>query len=303
MHAASAEDGLRRRRIAARLAPYALALPACALAAVFAYGVIVGVLQGFGIMPSLGMNSFTLDYYAQALARPDFTASIAYSLYLSAVSSAIALAGGVLLAWALCAVQARTAVRMLGLQVPILTMHALVALAVTFLFSGSGLVARLLADPAAQSAAQSAVSVVGDPSGWGIVAVYAWKEIPYVAFCTITIMMHVSGTLGEAAALSGASPARTFFSVTLPLCAPAAVQAFVVVAAFSFGSYEVAYLLGPTYPKTLPVLAYMEFQDPDLVNRCYAMALNGITTGVCALTAAVYFVAARVQRRQEGSRG
>jgi ABC-type spermidine/putrescine transport system permease subunit II len=122
--------------------------------------------------------------------------------------------------------------------------------------------------------------VVGDPSGWGIVAVYAWKEIPYVAFCTVTIMMHVSGTLGEAAAMSGASPARSFFSVTLPLCAPAAVQAFVVVAAFSFGSYEVVYLLGPTYPKTLPVLAYMEFQDPDLVNRCYAMALNGITTGV-----------------------
>ena len=79
------------------IAPYLLALPAAVLLFVFFYGVVNGVLQGFGIMPFLGRTEFTLDYYIEALTRSDLSSSIAYSLYQSAVSAVLAIIGGVAL--------------------------------------------------------------------------------------------------------------------------------------------------------------------------------------------------------------
>lgn len=286
----------------ARLAPYLLALPAALLIAVFAYGVLGGMLQGLGVMPFLGMTTPTLDYYAQALSRPDLASSVGFSVYVSLVSALVALVGGIVLSAALTRARAGRLTQLVGLQIPIMVMHALVALAVIFIFSGSGLAARLLHLVGLVATPADFPSVVGATSGWGIIAVYAWKEIPYVAFCTITVMAHVSDSLGEAASTCGASRRQTFFGVTLPLCAPAALRAFLVVFVFALGSYEVPFLLGPTAPKALPVLAYLEFQDPDIANRCYAMALNGIATLLCSLAALVYFLILSRERKREAVR-
>ena len=301
--ARSAAQPGQARRMRALLAPYALALPAVALVGVFLYGTVNGIMQGFGIMPFLGMNEPTLDYFAMVFSRPDFTSSMAFSLRISIVSSAIALAGGIVLSWALTRAKWGRFPQLVGLQIPIMTMHALVALALVFIFSGSGLASRALYFLGLAASPTDLGSIVGAPSGWGIVAVYAWKEIPYIAFCTVTIMAHVSDSLGEAAATCGASGFRSFLHVTLPLCLPAALRAFLVVFVFSLGSYEVPFLLGPTTPKAMPVLAYMEFTNPDIVNRCYAMALNGVTALVCAVAALVYFALILRERKQEGMRG
>ena len=301
--ARSAAQPGQARRMRALLAPYALALPAVALVGVFLYGTVNGIMQGFGIMPFLGMNEPTLDYFAMVFSRPDFTSSMAFSMRISIVSSAIAFAGGIVLSWALTRAKWGRFPQLVGLQIPIMTMHALVALALVFIFSGSGLASRALYFLGLAASPTDLGSIVGAPSGWGIVAVYAWKEIPYIAFCTVTIMAHVSDSLGEAAATCGASGFRSFLHVTLPLCLPAALRAFLVVFVFSLGSYEVPFLLGPTTPKAMPVLAYMEFTNPDIVNRCYAMALNGVTALVCAVAALVYFALILRERKQEGMRG
>lgn len=275
-----------------------LALPAAVLLAVFLYGVVNGVLQGFGIMPFLGRTEFTFDYYIQALTRSDLAASIGYSLYLAAASSLLAVLGGVALSALLVRARTGRVMRLLGIQIPIMTMHALVALAVVCLFTGSGLFPRLLAAAGLFDSPSDFPSVVGAASGWGIILVYLWKEIPFVAFSTVTIMGGISDSFGEAAASLGAGPLRTFFSVTLPLCKGAVLKAFLVVFAFAFGSYEVPFLLGPTLPKALPVLAYIEFQDPDIINRCYAMALNGVMAFVCGVLALVYFVVLQRERKR-----
>ena len=87
-------------------------------------------------------------------------------------------------------------------------------------------------------------------------------------------MAAVNENLGEAARNLGASPMQAFCRVTLPVCLPAIQNAFLIVLAFSFGAYELPYLLGPTLPKALPVAAYLEYISPDLKNRPTAMAMN-----------------------------
>ncbi|MCL2826006.1 MAG: ABC transporter permease subunit [Eggerthellaceae bacterium] len=289
---------LKARKVRKAVTPYLLVAPAMALIGVFVYGVINGVLQGFGIMPFIGKTAFTFDYYAQALARSDFVASVGYSLYIAAVSSVGALVGGIVLSAALTRVKASRTLQLFNIQIPLMTAHTLVVLFVVSLFAGSGLFARVLYAMGLIEGVGSFPSVVGDPTGWGIILTYFWKEVPFVAFCTVSIMTHVSGRFGEASQTLGASPLRSFFEVTLPLCRSTLVKAFLVVFAFAFGSYEVPFLLGPTVPKALPVLAYMEFQNPDILNRCYAMAINGVMAAICCVLAAVYFIVLQRERRR-----
>lgn len=274
-----------------------MVLPALLLLVVFVYGVGSGVIQGFGIMPYLDRTEFTLQYYEEALTRADLVESIMFSLYFSLVSAIGALIGGIALSALMTRAKTSRITRLMGIQIPISTMHAVVALAVICLFSGAGLFPRLLHVAGMAPEATSFPSVVGAPSGWGIIAVYMWKEIPFIAFTTITIMMNISGTFGEAARVLGANSWRTFFSVTLPLCKGAILRAFLVVFAFAFGSYEIPFLLGPTVPKALPVLAYIEFQDPDIINRCYAMALNGIMAGICTVLCIIYYIVLQRERK------
>lgn len=294
-------DSLKTRRIKKRVAPYLLIAPAATLVAIFAFGVINGVMQSLGIMPFLGSNDLTFDNYAKAFSNPNLVQSILYSLYLAAFSALIALVGGVALSAALTRLKASRTFQLMSIQIPIMTAHVLVVVFVVSIFAGSGLFPRFLHLLGLIDSPSSFASVVGDPSGWGILLTYAWKEIPFIAFCTIAIMANVSNRYGEAAATLGASSIRTFFNVTLPLCKNAITKAFLVVFAFAFGAYEVPYLLGPTLPKALPVLAYLEFQNPDILNRGYAMAINGIMALICTILVIIYVIVLhREKKAQDG---
>lgn len=266
-----------------------LITPTLILLGIFIYGVSVGVLQGFGIMPSIGADQLTLEYYGQALSRPDLLSSLGFSLYISLVSAVLAVIGGVILSALLTRSRASRSLQLLTIGVALVTAHILVVLAMTTLFSGSGLLARLLHAFGIVSDVGAFPSIVSARSGVGVILVYLWKEIPFVAFMTLTIMMNISSSLGEAARTLGASPSRAFFTITLPLCSGAIARAFLIVFAFSFGAYEVPDLLGPTTPKMIPVLAYLEFTNPLLENRMYAMAINGIITFITLALAAMYF--------------
>ena len=65
----------------------------------------------------------------------------------------------------------------------------------------------------------------------------------------------------------GASPWQCFWHVTLPLLRSGIISASLIVFGFIFGSFEVPFLLGSTFPKTLPILVYQAFTDSDLTQR------------------------------------
>src|SRR5256885_15465001 len=60
---------------------------------------------------------------------------------------------------------------------------------------------------------------VGRPL-WGLVAGHTLLTIPYVVRTTLAVLHNFDLRLEEAARNLGASPARTFFEVTLPLVKP-----------------------------------------------------------------------------------
>jgi putative spermidine/putrescine transport system permease protein len=102
-------------------------------------------------------------------------------------------------------------------------------------------------------------------------------------------MGNISSSLGETATNLGASKWKVFKEITLPLCLPSITTAFIIIFTYSFGAYEIPFLLGATEPKALPVQAYVEYIYPDMAHRPYSMALNSIMVAFTVIIAYVYY--------------
>ena len=284
-----------------RLTPYLLVAPTALLLLLFLVGIGNALVQSFGFIPAFGLTRPTLRYYLEILRTPSLLASVKLSVYISLVSSAVATVLGVIICAALVHTRRAHGRSLRIIRLPVLVPHTVVAVFIIALFSQSGLLARLLYQLGLLSSQDAFPHLLYSAGSGGVLLAYIWKEAPFVAYFVLALMESVSGTLGEAAATLGASPLRAFFTVTLPLSAPAIANAFLIIFAFSFGAYEMPFLLGATLPKALPVQAYVEYTHPDLRHRPYAMAMNGVILMLTLLLALAYFLL--LQRKAKGLRG
>lgn len=165
-------------------------------------------------------------------------------------------------------------------------------------YTSSGMLARVLYALGIIDSANAMPSVIGAQSGWDIVIVFIFKEVPYIALCTLAIMMNIGKKYSEAAIVLGASPLRTFFSITLPLCKTAIMRAALVVFAFAFGSYEIPFLLAPSRQSTVALLAFFEFQANDITNRCYAMTIIAIMIAITLVIVIDYFLLMEREKKE-----
>lgn len=273
-----------------KLKPYLLLAPQMILTILFLTGLITGITQSLGVIPAFGLTEPTLKYYKEVLTKPDMAASVLYSLRLAFLSALFSTVAGVLVC-AILVTRRMTKGRMMRIvQLPIIVPHVVVALFTVQICSQNGLIARIAYILGFIGEQQEFPAIIYDAHGTGIILAYLWKEIPFIVYFTASLMANIDGKLGEAAVNLGAGKLRTFFSVTLPLCAHTVLSGFLIIFVFALGAYELPFLLGATTPRALPVQAYIQYTHPDLRNRPYAMALNGIIIVVSFLSACIYFL-------------
>ncbi len=253
-----------------------LLLPLSAVTALLLAACGSVLAQSLGYVPAFGLTRLTLDYYRAALAKPEFLSALAVSLRVAVLSAASAGALGTLLCAALVRLRHTKGVAAYLIRLPILTPHTVAALLAILLFSQTGLLARAAWTLGLIEDYTAFPQLLFTPGYGGAVLAYLWKEVPFVAYFSLSLMAGVSGTLGEAAENLGASPIRSFFTVTLPLSLPAISKAFFIIFIYAFGGYELPLLLGATLPKALPVYAHLAYMSPDLRQRPAAMALYGV---------------------------
>lgn len=287
---------MRRNRIVSVL----LLLPFILVTALVLKAIINILIQSLGYMPVFGLRDITLKYYIEVLQRPEVIQSVWVSLKVSVVSSLFAAVIGTVICAALVRMSKRNTGMLYVVRLPILVPHTVVALFTVALFAQTGLLARIA----------YAAGLIGDYTEFpgilygtgyaGVIIAYIWKEAPFIAYFSLALMSGVSETLGEAAENLGATPFRSFMHITLPMSMPAIAKAFMIVLVFSFGGYELPFILGATLPKALPVYTYIEFLKPDFRLRPYSMAMNGITLIISLLMAVMYAICMRRLYRRIG---
>ena len=191
-------------------------------------------------------QGFTLDNWAHPFKYPALAKALRLSLNVAAVSTAIALILGTLVAIALVRqrFRGRTAVdtfMVLPLTSPEVVMGA--SLLTLFLSMGwaTGYVTILLAHVAFE-----------------------------ISFIAMTVRARIRGfdwTLEDASLDLGASPARTFFKVTLPLIVPGIVAAAMLSFALSLDDFIITYFVsGSTVTYPLYVNAATKAAVPPQIN-------------------------------------
>ena len=166
--------------------------------------------------------------------------------------------------------------------------HVVAATGILLTFSQSGIVSRVTNYFGLTDGSSDFPIVTNDPFGYGIILSYLWKEIPVMCVLILSALRGPVTSLDETAKTLGASYTYRLRKIILPYIFPAILSGTIIVFAFSFGSYEVPYLLGEPFPSTVSVVAYQLYSDRDLANRPTAMALATITSVVIGLLVYAY---------------
>lgn len=112
---------------------------------------------------------------------------------------------------------------------------------------------------------------------------HALVAIPFVVRAAVPVLRSVRTRLREAAAVLGASPARAWREVDLPIVARAALVGAGFSFAVSLGEFgATAFVARPDTP-TLPIAIYRLLTRPGAVNFAQAMALSTILMVLTAL--------------------
>jgi len=279
-----------RVKIALLLAPAMLAI--CVL---FLGGLVLGLMTSFGYMPAIGLTDPGLGAYAGIFTSPEFRWGFLLSFHIAftstLLSSILAVAAALLLRRSFAGRAVVNFLFQLNLTVP----HLVGAIGILYLFSQSGVFARLAAEFGAIARPGDFPALVFDPYAIGIILQYVWKEVPFIGVIVLANMQALGEDYESVARSLGASRWQSFRHVLLPLIFPGLLSASVISFAFTFGAYEIPALLGANYPAALPVLAYRSYTDVDLAARPEAMAM-AIT--IAAMSAVMIVIYTRVARRR-----
>lgn len=272
-----------------RLKPYILLTPLILiLLTLVSVGIIVCILQSVGYFPIIGLNKITLDYYKEILTDASFIKSLLFTLSTCSISSVISVIGGVMIAYMLIRDDKYSKIRESLIRIPVIVPHIVVVLLMFTIFSQSGVLSRMLYNIGVIKDVSDFPILTMDENGFGIMLVYIYKGIPFTIFMVYNILKNFSEKLELVAMNLGASKSQSFFHVLLPMSIPAIISSFIIIFAFSFGSFEVAYLIGPTTPKVLPVEAYIRYTSNDLSQRPYAMVINVILSSISFILLVIY---------------
>lgn len=215
------------------------ALPAFLVVGILTLAGLAGVIRMSLRQGVLGEDGWGLDAWRRVLTDPAFGDTVVFTLWVAVATTTIAVTAAITLATVLR--HGRWARHALAL--PVAAPHLVVATVAVAWLAPGGLADRLqLVVPA---------TVIGDRSGWGVIAVYVAKEIPFLTLLGLAALDPATDELDDTAALLGAGWWQRLRDVILPRLAVPMTAGALVVAAFVIGAVEVPLLTGPTRPQML----------------------------------------------------
>lgn len=270
------------------------------LMALFIGGFLFGILQSLGFFSVIAdqEQKISLDAYFAVFQNETVRAGIILTfrvaLLSTFLSTVIALAISLMISRTKRFQSVLIAITQFNIPIP----HVVAATGILLTFSQSGLVSRLSNHFGITEGSSGFPIITNDPFGYGIIMSYLWKEIPFMCVLILSALRGPVTNLDETAKTLGASYSYRLRKIILPYIFPAILSGTIIVFAFSFGSYEVPYLLGEPYPSTVSVVAYQLYTDRDLANRPTAMALATITSFVIGLLVYAYMLLTKQEGRK-----
>lgn len=235
------------RRVASGRFPWLLATPAVA-------GLVFLVLPFAGLLVRAPWSSL-----GSRLVSPEVRGALWLSLTTATVATAVSLTLGVPLAWLLARTTfpGRGVVRAL-VTVPLVIPPVVGGVALLLALGRNGVVGRYL---------ESWFGVALPFTPAAVVLAQVFVAMPFLVITVEGALRGVDRRYEEAAATLGASRARAFWRVTLPMAAPGVVAGAVLCWARALGEFGATITFAGNFPgrtQTMPLAVYLAMQeDPE----------------------------------------
>ncbi len=241
--------------------------------AIVAGGLLVTVLQSFGLF----MFSYTYDdmffAYRELLHDSWFLHSTLFSLQVALASAVIAIICGTFLAYMIWQLPDRYHRYTVIYKIPLILPHIAVGFIAVILLSKTGVFASIASQLGLIDTYADFPGLLYTRSGTDLILAYIYKETPFVMVMVYAILSRFDRRIIETAKMLGASPWRIFFTLVLPFIMPVINTTFVILFIFSFGGFDLPFVLGDSYPGMISIRIYDYFFQKDLALRPVAMAM------------------------------
>lgn len=262
-------------------------------AGVFAAGLCLTALQSLGLLLPTESSGPTLEHYAAILGSPAMRRSLAFTLYVSAVSALGSVAVGTWLGYMVWRLPRRLRQAAVVYKTGLVLPHVAAAFLVLLFFGQTGLLASLANRLGLAPTPQDFPQLLYAGDGLGMVLAYMFKGAPFAMLMVLAVLSGFDTRLLQTAAMLGAGPLETFRRVTLPRLLPAMHGAFIILFLYAFGAFDIPFLLGESRPGMLSMRVYDIYFQRDLAERPRAMAILTLMFAFTALFTMLYNALAR----------
>jgi putative spermidine/putrescine transport system permease protein len=236
-----------------------------------------------------GTNAvYSIDNYVRFFTDPYYL----HSLWLTIKVSLYTVIVSLLLGYPVALTMAKCSPRIRGLLTLLVASPLLISIVVRnfgwyLLLLPNGTVNQLLTD---LGITESPLKLLF--SEIGVVIGLSNAYMPFMILSIATSLYNIDPSLEKAAAILGASPFRSFISITLPLSLPGIVSGMVLVFSMSMSAYVTPALMGGANVPMLPVVAYD--QIIHLLRWTYGSAVSYVLLGI---TLAIVTIFTRMMER------
>jgi len=264
----------------------------------FGGGLALGLIQSLGHLPAAGLKSLSFRHFSNVLGDPDFLKSLMLTLYIATSSTLIAGAISIVMAIFLLSLSEKNRLVHFIFQIPLTVPHLVIAVAMVFMLTPTGLFSRVAVKLGLIDSSAAFPLLVNDRWGIAIILAYVWKEIPFITLMILAVLRRSGVELLEVGRTLKAGRWQRFRYITLPTISHSLGAACLIVFAYTFGAFEVPFLLGQTYPMMLPVWAYKNYSDVDLLARPEGIAIGLIIAAIIVVAIVLSQMLAQTARRR-----
>jgi sn-glycerol 3-phosphate transport system permease protein len=276
----------------ATLHGWLLLLPAMACLALFTHWpAVASIIESFHSTPRARRPSrfVGLDNYEEMLADPIFWRALVNNLWFAIGTIPLSIGLAILMAiWVNDRIKGQSLVRMAYFTPTILPMIAVANIWLFFFTPQYGLIEQIIA-----LFGGSATNWLGsaDTALYAVIIVAIWKEAGFFMIFYLAALQGISPSLGEAAAIEGASRWHYFRRVLFPLLMPTTLFVLInaMINAFRMVDHIVVMTRGGPDNATTLLLFYIYQVGFSFWDTAYAATLTVVLLGILALIAFVQY--------------
>jgi putative spermidine/putrescine transport system permease protein len=240
---------------------------------IFTTGIFLTFFQSIGLFLPIPVQGGLFSAYRALFQSAWFYHSFAFSFYCAFVSAVCSVVVGTIfsyIVWRLPQYIQQVAILS---KIPLILPHVAVAFIVLMFFSKTGYVSSVFYRFGFIDSAEKFPTLLFGGRGFGIIVAYIYKEVPFVILLVSSILKKFDFRRVQTARMLGGSKFMIFSKVVVPFLLPVINTSFIILFLYSFGAFDIPFILGESHPSMLSIQVFNLYFKRDLVNRPSAMAI------------------------------